>query len=220
MNYKGKSDKDYNTVYKYTNMINGKVYVGRTMRTLIERAGKNGNGYKTCSRFYEAICKYGWDNFKLEILAEGVSLKDGIALEKYYINLYRSNEEEYGYNILSQEPNTGRLPESTKGKIRDSRARLTKEQRENISVAHMGQKAWNKGIKTGPMSKEAIRNMIDSRKNGNATKAILVRNVETGEMYNSLNSAGRAYGCASKTIAAAIRRGSVCKGYHFEAVCE
>ena len=57
-------------VYKYTNKQNGMCYIGITSRTLKERAGKDGKGYKRKrgGRFWEAIQKYGWDSFVVEIL--------------------------------------------------------------------------------------------------------------------------------------------------------
>ena len=59
-------------VYKHTSP-SGKVYIGITGRTVKERWGKNGNGYKYCPYFYRAIKKYGWDNIKHEILYEGLT---------------------------------------------------------------------------------------------------------------------------------------------------
>jgi len=50
------------TIYIHKNKINGKVYIGQTGQDPKKR-WDNGNGYKTCSRFWNAIQKYGWDNF-------------------------------------------------------------------------------------------------------------------------------------------------------------
>ena len=85
-------------VYKYTNKINGKIYIGQTCRTIKERAGYHGNRYKGCSKFWSAIQKYGWDNFTPEIIAEGLSSNEASKIEIYYIKKYDSVN--YGYNIL------------------------------------------------------------------------------------------------------------------------
>lgn len=65
------------TVYKHTNKINGKSYIGITSRKPEQRWGKNGINYgsvnKTHGCFYDAILKYGWDNFTHDILVEGLS---------------------------------------------------------------------------------------------------------------------------------------------------
>ena len=39
-------------VYMYTNTVNGKIYIGQTMKSLTERACKNGSNYKDCTHFY------------------------------------------------------------------------------------------------------------------------------------------------------------------------
>ena len=46
-------------VYIHTNRINGKKYIGQTTKTLRERAGKNGYGYRHQFKFSKAIKKYG-----------------------------------------------------------------------------------------------------------------------------------------------------------------
>lgn len=42
-------------IYKYTNIINGKIYIGQTCMSLHERAGSNGSNYKGSRHFYNAI---------------------------------------------------------------------------------------------------------------------------------------------------------------------
>lgn len=86
-------------VYMHTNQINNKKYVGITgMKP--EYRWQEGRGYKT-QLFGRAIEKYGWDNFKHEIL-ETVSSRDkACELEKYYIKKYNSNNNNFGYNVSS-----------------------------------------------------------------------------------------------------------------------
>ena len=55
-------------VYKHTSPSN-KVYIGITSQEP-ERRWQNGYGYATQQLFWRAIQKYGWDNFKHEIIAE------------------------------------------------------------------------------------------------------------------------------------------------------
>lgn len=87
-------------IYKYTSP-NNKSYIGQTIKTIKERAGKDGYRYKSCPMFYNAIQKYGWDNFKCEILLS-VDLPDDELRnylnekEKYYIKLYDTQAN--GYN--------------------------------------------------------------------------------------------------------------------------
>ena len=62
-------------VYTHTNKINGKKYVGQTCQ-IPEKRWKNGNGYKRNPYFYNAIQKYGWDNFEHQILASDLTLEE------------------------------------------------------------------------------------------------------------------------------------------------
>lgn len=84
-------------VYKHT-APNGKVYIGITSQSAEER-WRNGAGYRRCPLFYNAICKYGWDNIVHEILFDGLSKEDAEQKEIDLIALYKSNNTEYGYNI-------------------------------------------------------------------------------------------------------------------------
>lgn len=85
------------TVYKHTNKINGKVYIGITGQN-VKRRWQNGAGYYG-TYFYNAINKYGWDGFEHEILYENISMKEACRIEKELICKYKSNQRELGYNI-------------------------------------------------------------------------------------------------------------------------
>lgn len=86
-------------IYKYTNQINNKIYIGQTKNSLEKRADKDGKNYKGSPYFYNAICKYGWKNFKSEILKDGLTLEEANYYEQYYIDLYDSTNPSIGYNI-------------------------------------------------------------------------------------------------------------------------
>lgn len=104
-------------VYIHTNKINGKKYVGITSQDP-SRRWKNGEGYKRCTYFYNAIQKYGWDNFHHDIVASGLSKDEACSLEKKYISDMKTNHEEYGYNLLSG-GTAGKHSEVTKKKLRE-----------------------------------------------------------------------------------------------------
>ena len=62
------------TIYIHRNKINNKLYIGQTCQTP-EKRWDNGRGYKTSERFYNAIQKYGWNNFEHIILYTNLSLE-------------------------------------------------------------------------------------------------------------------------------------------------
>ena len=61
-----------------------KKYIGITSLKPEYRWNK-GNGYKTQTVFYRAIQKYGWDNFKHEIIDHADNEIDANILEHKYI---------------------------------------------------------------------------------------------------------------------------------------
>lgn len=83
-------------LYCHINKKNNKKYFGITGQSVKSRWA-NGKGYKNCTKFQRAIDKYGWDNFKHEILYEKLSKEDAEKLEIYYIN--KNNSIKNGYNI-------------------------------------------------------------------------------------------------------------------------
>lgn len=85
-------------IYKHTNKINGKCYIGQTHQTLTQRWRK-GEGYKSQPYFYNAIKKYGWDNFEHIILECGLNENQVDEREKFWIKYFNSTNEDYGYNL-------------------------------------------------------------------------------------------------------------------------
>ena len=110
----------------HTNLTNNKVYVGITCRNVQER-WQNGLGYKKDQPvFYNAIQKYGWDNFQHEILFSGLTKEEACNKEVELIALYDSTNPKTGYNIsfggeignlglVMSEEVRKRMSESTKG---------------------------------------------------------------------------------------------------------
>lgn len=81
-------------IYKTTNLINGKIYIGQTRTKSLTKYKGGGKQLKG------AIKKYGWCNFKCEKIIKGnfnQVLTD--ELEIHYIQLYNSTNKNIGYNI-------------------------------------------------------------------------------------------------------------------------
>ena len=90
-------------VYLHENKINNKKYVGITSQTLTKRS-KNGAGYKNCSYFYNAIQKYGWNNFNHSVLFTGLTREQACIKEKELINLYKTLEEDFNCEHKNVKP--------------------------------------------------------------------------------------------------------------------
>lgn len=90
-------DKHY-IVYKHT-APNDKVYIGITGFDPQYRWLNNGRGYQHQSTFFNAIIKYGWINFKHEILFEGLTEEEALNKEEELIQQYKSYDRRYGYNV-------------------------------------------------------------------------------------------------------------------------
>ena len=77
-------------IYKATNIINNKVYIGQTIHSLSHRKSQHINSYGRGShyKFPKAIKKYGKKNFKWEIIYTAKNLDDLNEKEIYFINLY------------------------------------------------------------------------------------------------------------------------------------
>lgn len=95
-------------VYKHTNKINNKVYIGITKNiNNPNKRWKNGMGYSYNEKFFSDIVKYGWDNFEHDILETDLSAPEAVSRESYYIKYFNSVVEgynnSYGGNIPSEE---------------------------------------------------------------------------------------------------------------------
>lgn len=87
-------------VYIHTNKENGKLYVGQTCKKP-EVRWSNGDGYKGCYRFYNAIQTYGWDGFRHEVVAEKLTKAEADDLEKFLIEIFDLQNPRNGYNIAA-----------------------------------------------------------------------------------------------------------------------
>ena len=79
-------------IYKHTSP-KGKSYIGITKNTN-KRFGTNGNGYKNQPKFWNAIQKYGWENFTHEIIEDNLPFEQACLGEELYIEIYDLEEWE------------------------------------------------------------------------------------------------------------------------------
>ena len=150
-------------VYMHTSPSR-KVYIGITRTSPEKRWGKNGYGYKSQQYFWRAIQKYGWDNFKHEILYEHLTKSEAENLEIKLIAMYKSNQREFGYNIENGGSSVGKISDETRKKISEANMGrespnkgkpMSNEQKKKISIARIGQS-------NGPRSEETKRKISEA----------------------------------------------------------
>lgn len=148
-------------IYKITNNINGKIYIGQTnnptrrwwQHTSSARCNK-GNQLIT-----KAMIKHGLDNFDFSVICTCCTQEDTDEIEILLIKQYNSTDMSVGYNLAKGGSKLISTPEirnkiskslkeyyknndgANKGKV------LSKETRDKISKSSMGKPGTNKGKK-------------------------------------------------------------------------
>lgn len=145
-------------IYKITNIINNKCYIGETIQTPEKRWKDHKSAFKRnggCTALKSAILKYGLENFKFEVLIICFD-QDRLIYEKQYIKKYNSLAPN-GYNILEggQEGVLGyKHSEETKKKI----SLKSKENSSKPEIKEMSRQRaieLNNRIKSGEIVKKS-----------------------------------------------------------------
>ena len=208
------------SVYKHT-APNGKVYIGIT-RQKCEYRWNNGRGYTGSVLFNKAINKYGWENIKHEILYEGLTKEEAEAKEIELIELYKSCDHKYGYNLMSggdlavmrhspesiqkmrdvkkgkvvSEETRRKMSESRKGRI------VTPETRKKIADAQRGKP---RGKHTEEWKQQMSQHFTDNTWNMRPINQY-TKDGEFVASYISINQVERLKGFDNRNV------GAVCKG--------
>ena len=124
----------YGCIYKITNLINNKIYVGQSTRIndVVNRIYQ-GSGLI----IGKAIIKYGWENFKTEILDYAYNQIELNEKEPFYIKKCGSLSP-VGYNLRKGGDQGGKHHEETCKKMSKSRKDLKLSYRENNSMYGKG----------------------------------------------------------------------------------
>lgn len=143
--------------------------------------------------------KYGWDNVRHEILAEGLSLSDANRVEQDMVVKFDSVEN--GYNISSGGGGSFGIPCSEETKAKIGVANRGKPGGSGLGlVQYMKEHGpWNKGK---PLTGEHYRKVAEERKR-RCNKAIACYNPTTHELvkiYVSCAEAAKAMGVSANVI--------------------
>lgn len=168
-------------IYKFTNKINNKVYIGqgKNLNVRIKEHLRKFINSKINSYFYKSVRKNGIENFELHILIEGTFSKQELnQMEIKFIELFKSNNELYGYNLtkggdgvngyIFTEEHREKLSKTSKGR------KQSPESIEKTRQANLGRKMSSESIekrkqtrlKNGgyKISEETVKKILESRK--------------------------------------------------------
>lgn len=215
-------------VYQHINIINEKRYIGITSLLPQERWGTNDCKYKFSPYFWSAIQKYGWDNFKHEILFSSLTKEEACKKEQELISFYNTQDKAFGYNILNG-GNHFSLPQEIKDiiskKLKGNTNGLGKvcseEKKMKISLAQKGKHLTEehkkklslakKGKKRKPLSDEIKKKISD------AHSKTRIYCLELNKVFDSIQS------CAKELNLQATLICKCCKGklkttggFHFQ----
>lgn len=236
------NDVKTGVIYKITNLINGKMYIGQTTQDPLERYGQHKSDAKRrpIGRLHKAINKYKPENFSFEIL-EICELSNLSEREIYYIALYDSYNKNVGYNMSTGGEN-GRIGVApwNKGLTKET-SPLIKKMAEKMSgkgnwfygKKHPPERIehWRKS-KSGELSHSWGKTRPDNaQRNANKVwteeeKAKIsranskpIRCIQTGIVYDSVKSCAKKLGLDSNTLHKIIRGKQKHRdGYTFEYV--
>jgi len=218
-------------IYKISNTINSKIYIGQTTKSLKKRWSDHYYGNRTT--ISKAIRKYGKDNFSIELIDIAKTLKELNILEEKYIKEFNCISPN-GYN-LKHGGNNKRLSEETKQKISNSKKGIPNPK---ISLILKGRPAHNKGkpglkrqYKANPKISVALKNKPKSqshRKNLSISKIKYHKNnrhflskyvlwLDRNIIFDSATEAAKYLGCKQAHISRVCtgKRKSF-KGFKFE----
>jgi|LakMenEpi03Aug12_release.lakeMendotaPanAssembly.Ray.scaffolds.fasta_scaffold47636_2 group I intron endonuclease len=143
-------------IYKTTNLINGKIYIGQDSH--------NNSKYLGSGKLIKAsIKKYGSENFTKEILEECDTKELLNVREVYWILYYNSTTSEIGYNISKggNQPLLGRPKTEEERRAQSLKLKghiVSEETRKKLSKKLKGKKSWNEGKCHSDYTKQKISN--------------------------------------------------------------
>lgn len=196
-------------IYVHINKINHKMYIGQTCQSLQQRSGHNGILYLECPVFGKAIQKYGWDNFEHIILIDNLSQEEANIIEKELIKKYDTIANGYnvspGGKVISgkdhcnskavicietnkEYENASIAAQSLGLKNSDAVARVCRGERLTCQNLH-----W---IYKEDYTPEKVKQILNKQPKKQQTT--VVRNIETGLVFNSLLEAANWAGLKTK----------------------
>lgn len=208
-------NKPYGWIYKITNTINGKVYIGLTVEGFDKRYYGRGIIATHNRHLKYSIEKYGVDSFVVEKEWDiAYSEEELDELEKYWIYIYNARNPKFGYNIETGGHN-GRPNLETRKKQSASRKKyyqenpVTNEQKIAISKRQKGKGNSFYGRKH---SEEQKQKWSEQRKGKNKKRSYSIMKpvicITTGEIFICMKDACNKYNIDNGTLSALLNPNS------------
>jgi group I intron endonuclease len=172
-------------IYQAKNIVNGKCYIGKTVKSLTRRANRHKDDAKAGSGacFHRALIKYGLESFQWDVLYQSGDEKKLFEMEIMFIRLLNTMTPN-GYNLTAGgQGMSGHLPsQETRVKLHNAQLGNTKgsgkksseEKKAKISAANFGKKRSKEtkrklslvhtGRIVGPPSEETKRKISEANK--------------------------------------------------------
>lgn len=203
-------------VYMHINKINGKRYIGIT-KNKPEKRWQNGYGYKR-QIFYNAIKKYGWNNFEHIVLFEKISKDEACKKEIELISKYNSNDKRYGYNI-SYGGEDGHNDLWNDKEYYDRQVKERKKRWENNEFREHHAESMKTAMNKNSYKKKQSKNTKNRWENGSFDeihcKSIMC--LETGEIYKSITDASKMTNiCRCDISKCCLGQIKTANGYHWQ----
>ena len=193
-------------IYLFKNKLNNKMYVGQTTRTFHERTGEHLRHESTA--FGGALKKYGIENFDYRIIDKATTIEELNAKEIHWIkrlgtlapngyNLCYGGDNTYGYKHKIESKRKMSLTKRENGAMKGNKNHYYGK-RHTVDIRDKMKKAWT------PERKAILSEW--SKKQDRTHQFVKVKNLNTGDVYDSVKRASEETG----VLATHITR--VCKG--------
>lgn len=148
----------YFYLYKITNALNGKVYIGQSVnpKARWRRHKSDAKLGKDKKHLANAIRKYGVKNFSFEVIAQAKTLEDIDWSEIECIKQHKSSDKKYGYNIALGGNGKRVVSEETKRKLSKINTGK-KESQKTKDRKSKSMRGKNSGTKNGMFGKRSPR---------------------------------------------------------------
>ena len=224
-------------IYKITNLINNKPYIGKTGKTIEKRWKEHyyeARRWQKCietdtnfgynSRLYPAMNKHGYENFSIQLLEEVSSLEEMNQREQYFIDFYDARNN--GYNIAAGGHGGFFLgckhtPEAIE-KIREASTgrKMPPEAVAKTANAKRGKKVSVEGrekMRQAKLGKKTGSHSADWNKRISEGQVNEVICIETNTVYYNIAEAARQTGICRQSINSCLSgRYTHAGGYHWK----